>query len=345
MSAATGVTLSLHGGALELRARDGLGERALAEMRRDFSAFASSSSSARKFETRIELGRQADPVGAWLPVFATRSYQVFGLGRARAVRYGWGFEAHARVESENAGSSRRFRVAAGELADLHEQGYLAALSAVGEALDLRGLHRAHALGFEGGFEGERSGVLVLLPSGGGKSALASLLLEKSAARIHSDETPLLDREGRLHPFPVRIALAPGLAASLGVFRSQGEGRPFKRRQYREKRLFEIPAARVAPVLPIRTIVVGRPGGRAVLREGSRLEALGELGRSLVVGAGVAQMAEHLLRAEGLPGLAAIAASRARASVACVSQARCLRLDYTRDAFENFEAIKPLFAPA
>jgi hypothetical protein len=83
-----------------------------------------------------------------------------------------------------------------------ELGYLFLQSEVGRFLDAQGLHRVHALGLA--LPDGRS-ALVHLPSGGGKSTLAVEALKKEGIRLLSDDTPLLDRFGNVHPFPLRLS--------------------------------------------------------------------------------------------------------------------------------------------
>jgi hypothetical protein len=46
----------------------------------------------------------------------------------------------------------------------------------------------------------------MLPSKGGKSTLLSNLLQNPEVKIISDDMPLCDKAGRIHPFPAKISL-------------------------------------------------------------------------------------------------------------------------------------------
>jgi len=85
--------------------------------------------------------------------------------------------------------------------------YLTILSRVSERLARRGLHRIHALGLER----QARGVLVLLPSGGGKSTLALSILRhpECGLRLIAEDSPLIRRDGWILPFPVRFGVHPG----------------------------------------------------------------------------------------------------------------------------------------
>jgi hypothetical protein len=93
---------------------------------------------------------------------------------------------------------------------LYEAAYLYLLSRIGEYLDLRGLHRIHALGVAV----QDRAVLVLLPMGGGKSTLGLHLLNHPEVQLLSDDSPLIDRDGRVHAFPLRLGLLPGSEKSI-----------------------------------------------------------------------------------------------------------------------------------
>ncbi|HOW58719.1 MAG TPA: hypothetical protein PLO78_03215 [Candidatus Omnitrophota bacterium] len=93
----------------------------------------------------------------------------------------------------------------------HEILYLSILSRVSEELEKKRIHRIHALGIE--YKGQ--GVLVMLPSGGGKTTLAMSILGSSDTDIHllSEDSPLLTHQGMLLPFPLRIGTIPSETTS------------------------------------------------------------------------------------------------------------------------------------
>src|SRR5262249_10881386 len=155
----------------------------------------------------------------------------------------WGRKRHClyrdgtRLESGRRPGREWFRITGDRAEGIRETAWEAILSALGEALDRRGVHRVHALGVEcGGYAG-----LVVLPSGGGKSTLACLLsLTQGPVRILSEETPLL-RNGWVYPFPLRLGLTPETALRF----HPDTGRPFPRRRFPAKLIFPIQSARVA----------------------------------------------------------------------------------------------------
>jgi hypothetical protein len=60
----------------------------------------------------------------------------------------------------------------------------------------------HALELVGG----QGAVAVMLAAGRGKSTIALRALRDQGVRLLSEDSPLLDRRGRLHPFPLRIGV-------------------------------------------------------------------------------------------------------------------------------------------
>jgi hypothetical protein len=141
-------------------------------------------------------------------------YAEFGLAEARVytprnVAYRLGqrtiIDYSGRcvgVLDPNAGS---FELSSLDRDLLYEAAYLFLLSRSGEALDRVALHRIHALGVA--VQGRAA--LVLLPMGGGKSTLGSALLRHPEVNLLSDDSPLVDRSGDLHAFPLRVGLLPG----------------------------------------------------------------------------------------------------------------------------------------
>jgi len=75
--------------------------------------------------------------------------------------------------------------------------YLLVLSLLGQHCDREGLLRVHALAVS---YHDRA-ILLLLPQGGGKSTMAFQLLNKPDFLYLSDDDPIIDRAGRVLPFP------------------------------------------------------------------------------------------------------------------------------------------------
>ncbi len=85
---------------------------------------------------------------------------------------------------------------------IHEMAYLIILSRSGKMLDLKGFHKLHAMAIS--FEGHA--FVCMMPSKGGKSTLLAELLKDPRVKMISDDIPLIDTLGRVHPFPLKIGL-------------------------------------------------------------------------------------------------------------------------------------------
>jgi hypothetical protein len=84
----------------------------------------------------------------------------------------------------------------------HELGYLLILSKSGKQMDLNGFHKLHAMGLKI----DQTSVIMVAPSKGGKSTLFMQLLKNPGFQIYSDDTPVIDRLGKIHAFPLRLGL-------------------------------------------------------------------------------------------------------------------------------------------
>jgi hypothetical protein len=223
---------------------------------------------------------------------------------------------------------------------VHEAGYQFVLSRVGEQLDACGLPRLHALGLSGA----QGAVAVLLPSGGGKSTLALRALGDESVRLLSEDSPLLDRAGRLHPFPLRIGVNAVDAEQL----PPGRVRRLERMEFHPKLVLELSAFvdRIErQPQPLRHIVIGRRslGSGATLERLTRREAVAPLVRESVVGVGLYQGLEFLLQ-RGLRdavGKAGVALGRAACCTAALRRADVWRLTLGRDHDANWRALLPL----
>lgn len=192
---------------------------------------------------------------------------------------------------------------------LRELSYLLILSRVGEALDLRGLHRLHA----GALAYHGKALIFCGRQGAGKTTLLLELLRDRNFFLLSDDTPLISTDGRVHPFPARI----GLGEDNPHLPRLGRLRGFRRRHYPPKRLLDISGCgtTVSGTMPPALIFrLERGIGPRFFRPGP-LEGALEAAKSLVAGLGVPQMAEYFFRAspEDFTRKIKIAASRLAAA--------------------------------
>lgn len=108
-----------------------------------------------------------------------------------------------KVESEVNFESGQALVRGHDLNAVHEVSYLLTLSRVGKALDLRGFHRVHGASWIK----NSTLYIALLPSGGGKSTLLANLIQDKNISFVSDDSPLVNSEGEVFPFPMRVGFS------------------------------------------------------------------------------------------------------------------------------------------
>jgi hypothetical protein len=193
-----------------------------------------------------------------------------------------------------------------------EIGYLYLQSEIGRFLDIQGLHRVRALGL-----GLPSGkaALVILPGGSGKDKIAAEIMKYGRCVLLSEGMPLVDRYGRVHPYPLRLSSRDSGSLSGASLPRPGE-------------IFH----------PGFLIVARRHGQRSrpSLRSLSRWRGAAPILRELVAGPGLPQLAELALSRglRGISDLAPAAASRMAAAAAFLTRGRALRLDLARDPAVN-----------
>jgi hypothetical protein len=223
---------------------------------------------------------------------------------------------------------------------VHEAAYHYLLSRIGEHLDARRLLRLHALGLSG----PGGAIAVMLPSGGGKSTLALRALREPETRLLSEDSPLIDRLGSAHPFPLRI----GINATDAELLPDGEGRRLERMESHPKLALEVEAFadQIEPkARPLRHLVIGsRTLGRS-----SRLEALprraaaGPLLREAVVGLGIYQGMEFVLQRgmRDVAGKLGTLVTRSLCAGGALAHARVWRLWVGRDHERNWQTVRGL----
>jgi hypothetical protein len=175
---------------------------------------------------------------------------------------------------------------------LHEIVFLTILSRVGAKLEAKGMHRVHALAVVRGGDA----ALFAMPSGSGKTSLAMEFLRHGGSfQIAAEDSPLVDRSGRLLPFPLRFGVKekPENIAEHHITRIQ-------RMEFEPKYLISLDAftdaIATSPARPTYLFF-----GRRTLGTGCTIEAIGRLRglrglvRDMVVGVGLYQGIEFLLQ--------------------------------------------------
>lgn len=245
------------------------------------------------------------------------------FGRALAV-YDRG-RNHVKVTSDN-------------LSLLQEIAYLTILSRVGNALDRKGFHRLHALAV--GYEGRAA--LFLMPSGCGKSTLGLGLMQAGAdLDLVSDDSPLINRSGRVLPFPLRI----------GVLGAPPPGVPERFVQYMERMEFapkylvsmgafegELAQGELHPELVFLAERV--LGAGCTIRRAGFLSGYAACIRHMIIGVGIYQGLEFLLRTSILDLVKSVPAfaSRAISAAGLLRRARVYSLQLGRDPHLNVRMI-------
>jgi hypothetical protein len=219
---------------------------------------------------------------------------------------------------------------------LHEIAYLQMLSIVGQHLDARGLHRVHALA--GSYRGR--GLILMLPSGGGKSTMALALLRNPDFRLLAEDTPFVDRRATILPFPLRIGVRPGEPTGAPAHYI----RTLSRMEFDPKTVVDIDFFRGRIGVPTAAdyLFVGLRslGTVSEIRPLSRIAALRSLVNHMVVGLGVHQGLEYLLERGGtdLLGMGGVVASRLRNALALVRRSSPHLFVLGRDLGKNYRTI-------
>ncbi|MCO5141641.1 MAG: hypothetical protein M9962_00965 [Oligoflexia bacterium] len=220
-----------------------------------------------------------------------------------------------------------------------EISYLFLQTEIGKFLDQMGLHRIHALGIA---NKNNHGAIFLLPSGGGKSSLAKHLVSQEGIRLFSDDCPIIDRLGRLRPFPLSLSFKKGTNLPNEW---KERTREFSRRKHGDKilvstlSLSEENLPRPTDKAPLKHIFIGIRHGTLnepkIVRSKKSAAAL-PLFRDLVVGLGLPQVVELVLSngAKSLIGLTKPALSRSLSMSSAIARAKVYEIHLSDNSEKN-----------
>ena len=94
----------------------------------------------------------------------------------------------------------RFLLISSDINFLQEAFYLLIMSLFGKYCDRNKMMRIHALCLSY----KNVALLLPMPPGSGKSTMAMALLQNKNFKLISDDEPILKRDGKIYPFPIRI---------------------------------------------------------------------------------------------------------------------------------------------
>ncbi len=302
----------------------------------DFSYFRAPGASATGPAGLAITARRRAPEYASLPPLAATVYTprnvCFSSGDVTYIDY------FGRALAVYHHRERRFEVDCPEVDLLHEIVYLTILSRVGERLEERRLHRIHALAVE---VAGRS-ALFLMPSGGGKTTLALEFLRRGDPyRLVSEDSPLVGAGGRLLPFPLRLGI---LATQPPPFAAEHVTH-VRRMEFEPKYLVSLdafPGALAGGTSMPELLFVGRRtlGCACSIVPAGRRVALRALLESMVVGVGLYQGVEFLLRTSALDlaRMGGVVASRTQRALALARRCQAFVVDLGRDPAHNAEKL-------
>lgn len=302
----------------------------LEEVRRDFSYF-SADGSGEGLKLRLHLQKPSfDAVPPIPAAFYTPRNVCFRHGRVSYIDYfGKGLAFYDSAE-------KVCRVYSLDRDLIHEIAYHFILSSVGQYLDKRGIHRLHALGVS--YHGR--GILILLPSGGGKSTMALKLLQVPGFLLLGEDTPLIDRRGNILPFPLRIGVQPEHNPSV----PPRFVRIMKRMEFEPKKVIDIEAfqgklgEKVRPEL----IFLGERnlGDVSEIVPCGAVRTFKTLVKNMVIGLGVYQGLEFMLERSTweIMGKFGVVSSRLFNSINLIANLKTYRFVLGRNMGKNYQTL-------
>ncbi|MFC2061717.1 hypothetical protein ACFLUV_04325 [Elusimicrobiota bacterium] len=199
---------------------------------------------------------------------------------------------HGEALSVYISGSGRIDITSSSEGLLHELGYLAMLSFAGEMLEEKKIFRIHALGFEC----HKKGVIIMVPSGGGKTTLFWELLKSCEINVFSDDVVLIDKKMRMLPFPLRIGIRE---KQKHLFKDIPDSFIYEiyRRKYGKKILLDADwyKQKIALFSNAAVLISGKRWNslNCTIRRCSKCHMYVELFKNFVIGIGLPQLIEYL----------------------------------------------------
>lgn len=227
---------------------------------------------------------------------------------------------------------------------IHEVSYLVALSLSGKKLDLKGLHKVHGMSIIV----NNVCCLITLPSKGGKSTLLKELIKNPNVSILSDDTPLINHEGRLLPFPLRLGFEE-FPDDLEINNVEENYYTLDRKQFGKKHLISVEGLNNKIGKEFKELIyingIRRNSKTSTISHLSKGGAFKALMGHLVIGLGLPMVLEYFW-VSGMDDFflrAKIAVSRIYSSIILCITAHCYKLELGADSEQNANGILDLMS--
>lgn len=197
----------------------------------------------------------------------------------------------AVVDDDTSGKTRLLTIKAINLDVIDDILYFFLNSSAGEYLEYNGMMRLHALSFQI----SDGAALVHGAPGFGKSTLALELVKNPTIKLFSDEIALFNlRSKMIHPYPLRIASVESLSPE-----TPAQNIKFVY-FFNKKSLVNIEKNKIASPKPLQSIFqILNLASNAATRSEMNLEQKIKLSYEIILGIGLIQMWEYLLRLNNL----------------------------------------------
>lgn len=182
-----------------------------------------------------------------------------------------------------------------DLNRLHEILYLVILSRTGKKMDELGLHKIHACSLKY----KQKTLVLMLPMKGGKSTLFFNLIKNPEIEILSDDTPIVDQEGHIRAYPLRVGIEDD--SKFKNLYDESQAYSIERKQYGLKKLIPMEAFKNKIAQGFSGEVILINGIRCSNKECelvrcSSLKMFSFLKTHMIVGVGLPMIIEYFIRA-------------------------------------------------
>ncbi len=313
-------------------------EEILKRIEKDFSFFVSKKTS--QVDLKIQLFWKDSDELAIPPLASSRQSHLCISYDVKHIRY---VDYHGKLKCKFDFSKEEAFLYSKNTEKAHEVLYLLILSRAGKALDLKGYHRIHSFGVYY----KETICLGVMPSKGGKSTLLKALLEDSEVQLISDDTPLIDRLGRVYSFPIRLGQESEFPESFPIINREENLYTLNREVWGMKYLLSVKGLKNKifknhqAKRKILLFGVRYSGERGSLVTISKSKACGKLFVSCIVGHGLPIVIEYFWEngAEDFIRKAKIALSRAFSCLCLLVTSDCYEIQLGSDLDYNKRLLK------